>query len=51
MTQLAGNPRDVKSLLFSRNAQRFKRRDIVAWCAPGGPSAYSSMGAFDVVLR
>jgi predicted DNA-binding transcriptional regulator AlpA len=26
-----------KSVLFSRNARRFKRSDIDAWCAAGGP--------------
>ena len=31
-----------KSVLFSRNARRFKHVD--AWCAAGGPSAYSSKG-------
>jgi predicted DNA-binding transcriptional regulator AlpA len=33
-----------KSILFSRNARRFKRSDVDAWCAAGGPSAYSSKG-------
>ena len=33
-----------KSVLFSRNARRFKRSDVDAWCAAGGPSAYASMG-------
>ena len=33
-----------KSILFSRNARRFKRSDVDAWCAAGGPSAYASMG-------
>jgi len=33
-----------KSVLFSRNARRFKRSDVDAWCAGGGPSAYTSMG-------
>ena len=28
-----------KSVLFSRNARRFKRSDVDAWCAAGGPSA------------
>jgi hypothetical protein len=31
-----------KSVLFSRNARRFKRTDLDAWCAAGGPSAYAS---------
>jgi predicted DNA-binding transcriptional regulator AlpA len=31
-----------KSVLFSRNARRFKRSDLDAWCAAGGPSAYAS---------
>jgi len=31
-----------KSVLFSRNARHFKRGDVDAWCAAGGPSAYSS---------
>ena len=31
-----------KSVLFSRNARRFKRSDVDAWGAAGGPSAYSS---------
>jgi predicted DNA-binding transcriptional regulator AlpA len=30
-----------KSVLFSRNARRFKRSDVDAWCAAGGPSAYA----------
>jgi hypothetical protein len=30
-----------KSVLFSRNARRFKRSDLDAWCAAGGPSAYA----------
>ena len=33
-----------KSVLFSRNARRFKRSDLDAWCAAGGPSAYASKG-------
>jgi hypothetical protein len=33
-----------KSVLFSRNARRFKRSDIDAWCAAGGPRAYASKG-------
>jgi predicted DNA-binding transcriptional regulator AlpA len=33
-----------KSVLFSRNARRFKRTDVDAWCAAGGPSAYASKG-------
>jgi predicted DNA-binding transcriptional regulator AlpA len=33
-----------KSVLFSRNARRFKRSDIDAWCAAGGPSTYASKG-------
>ncbi len=33
-----------KSVLFSRNARRFKRSDLDAWCAAGGPSAYTSKG-------
>ena len=32
------------SVLFSRNARRFKRSDVDAWCAAGGPSAYSLQG-------
>ena len=31
-----------KSVLFSRNARRFKRSDLDVWCAAGGPSAYAS---------
>ena len=31
-----------KSVLFSRNARRFKRSDLDAWCAAGGPSAFAS---------
>jgi hypothetical protein len=27
-----------RSVLFSRNARRFKRTDVDAWCAAGGPS-------------
>ena len=33
-----------RSVLFSRNARRFKRSDLDAWCAAGGPSAYASKG-------
>ena len=33
-----------KSVLFSRNARRFKRSDVDAWCAAGGPSAYTPKG-------
>jgi predicted DNA-binding transcriptional regulator AlpA len=33
-----------KSVLFSRNARPFKRSDVDAWCAAGGPSAYASKG-------
>jgi hypothetical protein len=33
-----------KSVLFSRNARRFERSDVDAWCAAGGPSAYASKG-------
>lgn len=29
-----------KSVLFSRNARRFKRSDLDAWCAAGGPSQH-----------
>lgn len=38
-----------KSVLFSRNARRFKRSDLDAWCAAGGPSAYGSNGEAGVV--
>jgi predicted DNA-binding transcriptional regulator AlpA len=31
-----------KSVLFSRNARRFKRSDLDAWYATGGPRAYAS---------
>jgi hypothetical protein len=40
-----------KSVLFSRNARRFKRSDVDAWCATGGPSAYSSKGDPGAVRR
>ena len=30
-----------KSVLFSRNARRFKRSDVDAWCVAGGPRAYA----------
>ena len=40
-----------KSVLFSRNARRFKRSDIDAWCATGGPSAYTSKGEFGAARR
>jgi predicted DNA-binding transcriptional regulator AlpA len=33
-----------KSVLFSRNARRFKRSDVDAWCAAAGPSSYNSKG-------
>lgn len=29
------------SVLFSRNARRFKRADLDCWCAAGGPSQFS----------
>jgi predicted DNA-binding transcriptional regulator AlpA len=29
------------SVLFSRNARRFKRADVDRWCAAGGPSQFS----------
>ncbi len=40
-----------KSVLFSRNARRFKRSDIDAWCVAGGPSAYASKGESGAVRR
>ena len=40
-----------KSVLFSRNAWRFKRSDVDAWCAAGGPSAFSSKGDPGTVRR
>ncbi len=40
-----------KSVLFSRNARRFKRSDLDAWCAAGGPSAYLSKGDPGAVHR
>ena len=39
------------SVLFSRNARRFKRSDVDAWCAAGGPSAYPSKGDLGAVRR
>jgi len=33
-----------KSVHFSRNARRFKRSYLDAWCAAGVPSAYASKG-------
>lgn len=33
-----------RSVLFSRNARRFKRTDIDAWCAAGGPSQFRDGG-------
>jgi|SRR5580704_14575156 predicted DNA-binding transcriptional regulator AlpA len=33
-----------KSVPFSRNARRFKRSDVDAWCAAGRPSAFASKG-------
>lgn len=33
-----------KSVLFSRNARRFNRSDLDAWCAAGRPNAYASKG-------
>ena len=29
-----------KSILFSRNARRFKRSDVDGWCTGGGPSQF-----------
>ena len=40
-----------KSVLFSRNARRFQRSDVDAWCAASGPSAYSSKGDPGAVRR
>jgi predicted DNA-binding transcriptional regulator AlpA len=40
-----------KSVLFSRNARRFKRSDVDAWCAAGGPSAFTSKGEPGAVRR
>ena len=40
-----------KTVLFSRNARRFKRSDVDAWCTAGGPSAYSSKGDRGAVRR
>jgi hypothetical protein len=51
MTQLAGNPRDVKGLLFSRNARRFKRSHVDASGVAGGSRAHPAMRTSDVVLR
>jgi hypothetical protein len=31
-------------VLFSRNARRFKRSDVDAWCAAGGPSQFEKKG-------
>ena len=39
------------SVLFSRNARRFKRSAVDAWCAAGGPSAYTSKGDPGAVRR
>jgi predicted DNA-binding transcriptional regulator AlpA len=36
------------SVLFSRNARRFKRSDVDAWCAAGGPSQFEKAGASHV---
>ena len=33
-----------RSVLFSRNARRFKRSDVDAWCAAGGPSQFEKEG-------
>ena len=45
--------RDIapKSILFSRNARRFKRSDLDAWCAADGRSAYASEGEPGAVRR
>jgi predicted DNA-binding transcriptional regulator AlpA len=40
-----------KSVLFSRNARRFKRSEIDAWYEAGGPSAYTSQGDLGAVCR
>jgi predicted DNA-binding transcriptional regulator AlpA len=37
-----------RSVLFSRNARRFKRSDVDAWCAAGGPSQYEKAGGSHV---
>jgi hypothetical protein len=33
-----------QSILFSRSARRFKRSDVDAWCAAGGPSQFEKKG-------
>lgn len=45
--------RDIapKSILFSRNARSFKRSDLDALRAAGGPSAYASEGEPGAVRR
>ena len=40
-----------KSVLFCCNARRFKPSDVDAWCAEGGPSAYTSKGEPGAVRR
>jgi predicted DNA-binding transcriptional regulator AlpA len=37
--------RAPKSIKFSHNARRFRRADIDAWCAAGGPSQYHEDGS------
>jgi len=33
-----------QSILFSRSTRRFKRSDVDAWCAAGGPSQFEKKG-------
>jgi predicted DNA-binding transcriptional regulator AlpA len=33
-----------RSVLFSRNARRFKRAEVDTWCAAGGPSQFEKKG-------
>ena len=40
-----------KFVPVSRNARRFKRSEVVAWCVAGSPSAYSSKGDPGAVRR
>ena len=39
-----------KSVLFSRNARRFKRSDVDAWCAAGDPPNSRRKGRFNACV-
>lgn len=42
LSEFVRTGRAPKSVKFSNNARRFRRADLDAWCAAGGPSQYQS---------